>query len=104
MPRQQDGVWKFFTQQVKRDNNSGLRTICLRCHKEIQGIADRLRKQYVDCWLNTEAIQSGGDDDAHNLPGKKLQVLWVLRRCRMLMLKTLQARITIILAMKMLPA
>jgi hypothetical protein len=68
MPRQKDGVWKFFT-KVKRDNNSGPRAICTRCHKEIQGIADRLRKHYVDCWLDTEAIQNGGDDDSHNLPG-----------------------------------
>ena len=63
MPRQQDPVWKFFN-RIKKDNNSGPWAVCKKCDKQMQGIVERLRKHYEECYARKVDSNSDADTDS----------------------------------------
>jgi len=61
MPRRQDPVWRAFN-RVKKDNNSGPWAVCTKCHRQMQGIVERLHKHYAECY--DSKVDSNSDADA----------------------------------------
>ena len=62
MPRRQNAVWKFFD-RVRKDGNCGPWAVCTKCHREMQGIVERLHKHYVKCWVGEVNCDSDADAD-----------------------------------------
>ena len=63
MPRHLDEVWKYYN-KVKKEKNCGPWAVCKKCAKEMQGVPQRLRKHYTECWL---AVDEGERQDRLNI-------------------------------------
>ena len=48
--------------RVKKDNNSGPWAVCTKYHRQMQGIVERLRKHYAECY--DSKVDSNSDADA----------------------------------------